>query len=281
MNCKDTEEYIKWGHYEDIRSLISGDGYVSVFLTGLSGNGKTSMIKNISDEIGKKCFRVNIISTTDEDDLIGGYELIDGNTVWRDRAVVEAMQDGGVLLLDEIDLGTERLMCLQSILEGEGVYVKKQNKLVCPKNGFCIVATANTKGRGNENGQFVGTNIMNEAMLDRFDFTFEQNYPDFDTEVKILYTHAKKNGLVENSKIDGLLNNLCVWARDVRKTYKEGGLLNDVISTRRLISIIKGYQKFGNLRKSFDIALSRFDTSTKDAFITYYSKIDDSFAGDK
>lgn len=270
-----TDDYIKWGHYEDIKTLLSGDEYTSIFVSGLSGNGKTSMIKRISSEIGKKFFRVNIIGTTDEDDLIGGYELVNGDTVWVDRAVVEAMQEGGILLLDEIDLGTERLMCLQSILEGEGVFVKKQNKFVTPKDGFSIVATANTKGRGNEDGRFVGTNIMNEAMLDRFDFTFEQNYPDFQNELKILYIYAKKYKIDNHSNIHNLLNNLCVWSRDLRKTYEEGGILNDVISTRRLISIIKAYSKYGKIKKSLQISLARYDKDTQEAFITYYSKIDD------
>jgi MoxR-like ATPase len=266
--------YVKWGHYEDIKRIISDDMFSTLYITGMSGNGKTSMIHSICSEIDKPCFRINIIGTTDEEDLIGGYELENGNTVWKDRGVVEAMESGGVLLLDEVDLATERIMCLQSILEGEGLFVKKKKKWIYPKRGFMIVATANTKGRGSEDGKFIGTNILNEAFVDRFNYTFEQPYPPKEIEEIILLSHIKVNKIPLTDELSEFVKNLCRWAEDTRVVYFNGGAVGEVISTRRLIGIIKAYKHFGNKLKALNLALSRFDETTRNSYISYYSKID-------
>ena len=267
--------YIKWGHYEDIKKILSDDDFSTTYITGLAGNGKTSIVHEICKELNRQCIRINIISTTDEEDLIGGYELVSGDTVWKNRSVVEAMNQGAVLLLDEVDLATERIMCLQPILEGVGVFVKKQNQWVFPNKGFSIVATANTKGRGSEDGKFVYTNIMNEAFLDRFHFTFEQGYPPPDVEEQILYSHITSNNITLTDDLRQFVKNLCRWAQDTRTIYFNGGGIGDVISTRRLIAIIKAYKFFHDKVKALNMGLSRYDETTKEGFISYYSKIDD------
>ena len=188
-------EYVAWGHYDDIQRILSCKDFFTIYITGMSGNGKTTMVEQICAKLKRECYRVNIIGTTDEDDLIGGMRLVNGSTVWQDGPVVEAMKRGAVLLLDEVDLGTEKIMCLQSVLEGKGVYVKKQNQWVTPSKGFCVIATANTKGKGSDDGRFIGTNVMNEAFLDRFDYTYEQSYAPKSTEKKIIAKTLSKYGI--------------------------------------------------------------------------------------
>ena len=224
------------------------------------------MVEQIAAELKRNLLRFNIIGTTDEDDLIGSFRLINGNTVWQHGGAVQAMLDGSILLLDEMDLGNERLLCLQSILEGKGVYVKKQNLWVTANAGFSIIATGNTKGRGSEDGKFIGTNILNEAFLDRFDFTFVQEYPDQNIEFDIL-----KNRF-PNVSSDFVMN-LVQWAKLIRNTYDEGAI-SEVISPRRLFSILKAYSTFNDKEKAINICLSRFDENIKTALFSLYTKID-------
>jgi len=262
-------EYVPWGHFNDIEALIKMKNFVTIYITGLSGNGKTTMIEQVCAKLKRECFRINIVGTTDEDDLFGGLRLVNGDTVWQDGAVIQAMKRGAVLLLDEVDLGSEKLMCLQPILEGKGVYIKKKNEWVVPAEGFAVVATANTKGKGSEDGRFVGTNVMNEAFLDRFDYTYEQDYAPKGTEKKILVKAMKKYGATDNDFIDHLVS----WAEMIRKSYKDGAV-NEIISTRRLINICKAYSVFNNKIKAVGMSLARFDRETQDAFMSLYKKID-------
>ena len=262
-------EYVAWGHYDDIHRLISSNNFFTIYITGMSGNGKTTMVEQICAKLKRECYRVNIIGTTDEDDLIGGMRLVNGSTVWQDGPVVEAMKRGAVLLLDEVDLGTEKIMCLQSVLEGKGVYVKKQNVWVTPAKGFCVVATANTKGKGSDDGRFVGTNVMNEAFLDRFDYTYEQSYAPKSTEKKIVMKALSKHGIDDAQFADHLVT----WAEMIRKSFTEGAV-DEIISTRRLLNITKAYSVFADKPKAVKMALARFDRDTQDGFYSLYTKID-------
>ena len=257
--------YVRWGHFKDIEKIIKANLNMNIFITGLSGNGKTLMVEQVCAKLKKECYRVNITRQTDEDDLLGGFRLINGNTVWQDGPVVAAMKSGGVLLLDEIDLGDAKLMCLQPILEGKGVYLKKINQWVKPAHGFCVFATANTKGKGSDDGRFIGTGIMNEAMLDRFPVTFEQPYPTPATEKKILV----KAGCDD---VDFAVH-LTAWAEIIRKSFYEGAI-EEIISTRRLVDIITTNNIFNDKAKAIDLCLARFDDDTKEAFMNLYSKVD-------
>jgi len=262
-------EYVAWGNYDDIHRLLTSRDFFTIYITGMSGNGKTTMVEQICAKLKRECYRVNIIGTTDEDDLIGGMRLVNGSTVWQDGPVVEAMKRGAVLLLDEVDLGTEKIMCLQSVLEGKGVYVKKQNQWVTPAKGFCVVATANTKGKGSDDGRFIGTNIMNEAFLDRFDYTYEQSYAPKATEKKIVIKMLGKYGIEDPQFAD----NLVTWAEMIRKSFSEGAV-DEIISTRRLLNIVKAYSVFKEKPKAVKMSLARFDRDTQDGFYSLYTKID-------
>lgn len=261
--------YVPWGNYKDIEALINTKNFMTIYITGMSGNGKTTMIEQICANNNRECFRVNIIGTTDEDDLFGGLRLVNGDTVWQDGPVVDAMRRGAILLLDEVDLGSDKLLCLQPVLEGKGVYIKKKNEWVTPADGFAVIATANTKGKGSDDGRFVGTNILNEAFLDRFDYTYEQEYAPKSTEKRILSRMMKKYNLSD----DAFIENLTVWAEMLRKSYKDGAV-TEVVSTRRLLNIVKAYSVFKNKSKAIEMSLARFDNETKDAFISLYKKID-------
>lgn len=262
-------EYVAWGHYDDIQRLIQSKDFFTIYVTGMSGNGKTTMVEQICAKLGRECFRVNILGTTDEDDLIGGMRLTNGSTTWQDGPVVDAMKRGAVLLLDEVDLGSEKMMCLQSVLEGKGVYIKKQNMWVTPAKGFCVVATANTKGKGSDDGRFVGTQIMNEAFLDRFDYTYEQSYAPKATEKKIVMKSMKKYGITDENFAD----NLVTWAEMTRTSFAKGAV-DEIISTRRLLNIVKAYSVFNDKNKAVKMSLARFDRDTQDGFYSLYTKID-------
>jgi hypothetical protein len=261
--------FVPFGNYPDIKSIIKSGKFYPVFVTGLSGNGKTMSILQACAEARKECIRVNVTIETDEDDLLGGYRLKDGQTVWQNGPVIEAMERGALLLLDEIDLASNKIMCLQPILEGSGVFVKKINKFVKPKEGFNVVATANTKGQGSEDGKFIGTNILNEAFLERFPVTFEQRYPNAKTEEKILNNTLEATG----KKDTNYINKLVTWADVIRKTYFDGGV-DEIISTRRLVHIVQAYSIFNNKVKAIELCTNRFDEDTKTSFVDLYTKVD-------
>ena len=268
--------FVSFGNYPDVKSIIRSKMFYPVFITGLSGNGKTMGVTQACAENKRELIRVNITIETDEDDLLGGYRLRDGQTVWQNGPVIEAMERGAVLLLDEIDLASNKIMCLQPILEGSGVFVKKINKWVKPKDGFNVVATANTKGQGSEDGKFIGTNVLNEAFLERFPVTFEQKYPTVATEKKILVNTLKSYGKSDVKFVDKLVT----WADVIRKTYFDGGV-DEIISTRRLVHIAQAYAIFNNKMKSIEMCTNRFDDDTKNSFVELYTKVDAGSSADQ
>ena len=261
--------FVPFGNYADVKSIVKSNRFYPIFITGLSGNGKTMGVIQSCAEAKKEMIRVNITIETDEDDLLGGYRLKDGQTVWQNGPVIEAMERGAMLLLDEVDLASNKIMCLQPILEGSGVYVKKINKFVRPKLGFNVIDTANTKGQGSEDGKFIGTNILNEAFLERFPVTFEQKYPSVAIEKKILTNTLKQAGKSDKAFIE----KLTTWADVIRKTYFDGGV-DEIISTRRLVHITQAYAIFNNKVKAITMCTNRFDDDTKNSFVELYTKVD-------
>ena len=262
------DTFVPWGHYDDITAILASKQFAPVYVTGMSGNGKTTMIEQVCAASGRECIRVNITAETDEDDLIGGFRLINGETKFVFGGVVQAMQRGAILLLDEIDLGTERMMCLQPVLEGKGIFIKKIGVFVKPAHGFNVVATANTKGKG-ESDRFVGTRCMNEAFMDRFSYWFEQDYADRTVEARIIIRKMKAFGKEDKD----FANYLVKWAETIRLGFKEGGL-DDIITTRRLEEICKAFAIFNDKSKAIKLTLTRFDNSTQEAFFSLYTKID-------
>ena len=262
------DTFVPWGHYDDINAILASKQFAPVYVTGMSGNGKTTMIEQVCAASGRECIRVNITAETDEDDLIGGFRLINGETKFIYGGVVQAMQRGAILLLDEIDLGTERMMCLQPVLEGKGIFIKKIGVFVKPSHGFNVVATANTKGKG-ESDRFVGTRCMNEAFMDRFSYWFEQDYADRTVEARIIIRKMRAYGKEDKD----FANYLVKWAETIRLGFKEGGL-DDIITTRRLEEICKAFAIFSDKQKAIKLTLTRFDTATQEAFFSLYTKID-------
>ena len=263
------ETFVPFGHYKDIKNIIKSKVFYPSFITGLSGNGKTFNVQQSCAELKRELIRVNITIETDEDDLLGGFRLSDGKTVWHDGPVLDAMKRGAVLLLDEVDLASYKIMCLQPILEGQGVFLKKINQFVEPQPGFNIIATANTKGKGSEDGRFIGTNILNEAFLERFPVTFEQEYPTKKIEMKILNNVLDVYGIKDESFADKLTS----WAEVIRKTFDDGGV-NELIATRRLVHIVNAFAIFKNKLKAVQLCCNRFDDDTKNSFLDLYTKID-------
>ena len=264
--------FVPWGYFKDIKSIVSSKQFYPIFITGLSGNGKTMNVSQACAQVKRECIRVNITIETDEDDLLGGYRLQEGQTVWQNGPVIEAMERGAILLLDEIDLASNKIMCLQPILEGNGVFLKKINKFVKPAPGFNVIATANTKGQGSEDGKFIGTNILNEAFLERFPITVEQSYPTNKIESKILLNVMSEKGLTKNADIK-FAENLVTWADIIRKTFYEGGV-DEIISTRRLVHIVEAFTIFKDKMKAIEMCTNRFDNDTKTSFMDLYSKVD-------
>ena len=264
--------FVPWGYFKDIKSIVSSKQFYPIFITGLSGNGKTMNVSQACAQAKRECIRVNITIETDEDDLLGGYRLQEGQTVWQNGPVIEAMERGAILLLDEIDLASNKIMCLQPILEGNGVFLKKINKFIKPAPGFNVIATANTKGQGSNDGKFIGTNILNEAFLERFPITVEQAYPTNKIESKILTNVMSEKGLTKKDD-EKFANNLITWADIIRKTFYEGGV-DEIISTRRLVHIVEAYTIFKNKMKAIEMCTNRFDVDTKTSFMDLYTKVD-------
>ena len=261
--------YVPFGHFKDIKNIIKSKLFFPVFVTGLSGNGKTLMIEQTCAQLKRELYRVNITIETDEDDLMGGHTLQGGDVLFREGPVIKAMRKGAVLLLDEVDLGSNKLMCLQSVLEGKGYLIKKTGEWVTPKDGFTILATANTKGQGSDDGKFIGTQIMNEAMLERFAITMQQEYPPVTTERSILKKEMELTGAVDEEFCHKLVD----WADIIRKSYYEGAI-DDVVTTRRLVHIVNAFRMFGNKLKSIEMCISRFDEETRASILDLYTKID-------
>ena len=263
------DTFVPFGNFKDIKNIIKSGIFYPTFITGLSGNGKTLNIIQSCAELKRELIRVNITIETDEDDLLGGFRLQDGETVWHDGPVVDAMKRGAVLLLDEIDLASNKIMCLQPVLEGNGIFLKKIGQFIEPKDGFNIIATANTKGKGSDDGRFIGTNILNEAFLERFPVTFEQEYPSAKIEQKILDNVMSHYSLKDTQ----FTANLVKWADVIRRTFYDGGI-DEIIATRRLVHIINAFAIFKNKLKAVEVCINRFDNDTKNSFLDLYTKVD-------
>ena len=263
------ETFIKFGSFADIKTILKTKQFYPSFITGLSGNGKTFSVEQACAQLNRELIRVNITIETDEDDLIGGFRLIDGNTVWHNGPVIEALERGAVLLLDEVDLASNKILCLQPILEGKGIFLKKIGRFVSPAKGFNVVATANTKGKGSDDGRFIGTNVLNEAFLERFPVTFEQDYPSPKIEQRILGGVASQLGVTDTDFVKRLVD----WGDIIRKTFYDGGI-EEIISTRRLVHIVRAYSIFKDKMKSIQVCVNRFDDETKQAFLELYDKVD-------
>jgi len=266
------DTFVNFGNFLDIKKIIKSNLFYPTFITGLSGNGKTFCIEQACSQLKRELIRVNITIETDEDDLIGGFRLVNGETIWHNGPVIEALERGAILLLDEIDLASNKILCLQSILEGKGIFLKKIGKFIAPTEGFQVFATANTKGKGSDDGRFIGTNVLNEAFLERFPVTFEQAYPSPSIEQKILEGVSDSVGVSDNE----FCKYLCDWADIIRKTFYDGGI-EDVVSTRRLVHIIRAYSIFGDKEKAMKVCINRFDDETKQAFMELYDKVDADF----
>ena len=266
------DTFVKFGNFADVKKIIQSRLFYPTFITGLSGNGKTFSVEQACAQLGRELIRINITIETDEDDLIGGFRLVDGNTAWHNGPVIEALERGAILLLDEIDLASNKILCLQSILEGKGVFLKKIGRWVKPAAGFNVIATANTKGKGSDDGRFIGTNVLNEAFLERFPVTFEQAYPTPTQEIKIIQNVAESLGVSDEDFCKRLVD----WGDIIRKTFYDGGI-EEIISTRRLVHIIRAYSIFQDKAKAIQVCVNRFDDETKQAFIELYDKVDVDF----
>ena len=263
------DTFVRFGPFSDLKAILKAGVFYPTFITGLSGNGKTFGVEQACAQLKRELIRVNITIETDEDDLIGGFRLIDGNTVWHNGPVVEALERGAVLRLDEIDLASNKILCLQPILEGKGIFLKKIGRFVQPAAGFNVVATANTKGKGSDDGRFIGTNVLNEAFLERFPVTFEQDYPAPSIETKILGRVSSTVGITDTDFCKRLVD----WGDIIRKTFYDGGI-EEIISTRRLVHILRAYAIFGDKMKAIQVCVNRFDDETKQAFLELYDKVD-------
>ena len=266
------DTFVKFGNFADIKRIIQSRLFYPTFITGLSGNGKTFSVEQACAQLKREMIRVNVTIETDEDDLIGGFRLVNGETAWHNGPVIEALERGAVLLLDEIDLASNKILCLQSVLEGKGVFLKKIGRFVKPAPGFNVIATANTKGKGSDDGRFIGTNVLNEAFLERFPVTFEQSYPAPATEQRILEGIALDLGIEDRD----FCKRLCDWGDIIRKTFYDGGI-EEIISTRRLVHIVRAYSIFQDKAKAIQVCVNRFDDETKTAFLELYDKIDADF----
>ncbi len=264
--------FVKFGPFNDLKNIIKSKQFYPTFITGLSGNGKTFGVEQVCAQLKRELIRVNITIETDEDDLIGGFRLIDGNTVWHNGPVIEALERGAILLLDEIDLASNKILCLQPILEGKGIFLKKIGRFIQPAAGFNVVATANTKGKGSDDGRFIGTNVLNEAFLERFPVTFEQEYPPISVEKKILGGIASQLGVTDTDFIARLVD----WGDIIRKTFYDGGI-EEIVSTRRLVHIVRAFSIFNDKAKAIQVCINRFDDETKQAFLELYDKVDADF----
>jgi len=261
--------YVPFGNFEDVLSIVKSNQFFPVFITGQSGNGKTMSIEQACAKAKRKFVCVSMTPDTDESDLLGNYVLINGQMEWRDGPVTVAARQGAVLCIDEIDYGAQNLSCLQRVLEGKSFLLKKKNELVTPTPGFTVFATANTKGKGSEDGRYMFTNVLNEAFLERFPNTMEQEWPPVRIEEKIVNKELDS----VNRSDEVFAKNLVSWANVIRSTFAEGGC-DEVISTRRLVHIVKTFGIYGNKKKAIEYCLNRFDADTKATFFDLYTKID-------
>ena len=263
------KNYVPFGNYEDLLAIVNSKQFFPIFITGQSGNGKTMSVEQACAKAKRKFVCISMTPETDEGDLLGNFVLINGQMEWRDGPVTTAARQGAVLCIDEIDYGAQNLSCLQRVLEGKPFMLKKKGEIVYPAEGFTIVATANTKGKGSEDGRYMFTNVLNEAFLERFLNTYEQEYPPVAVEKKIIKKELTTAGRTD----DEFAEKLVTWADVIRKTFLEGGV-DEIISTRRLVHICKTYGVHGDRMKAVSLCLNRFDTDTKMSFLDLYTKLD-------
>tara|TARA_R110000764_G_scaffold47804_4_gene106440 strand:+ start:77 stop:1276 length:1200 start_codon:yes stop_codon:yes gene_type:complete len=261
--------FVKWGYFNDVKKIVQSGLFYPMYVAGLSGNGKTMMIEQVCANLKREYVRVQITPETDEDDLIGGFRLLNGETVFAKGPVIKAMEAGAILLIDEIDRGSNKLMCLQGILEGKPFMIKKTGEVIQPASGFNVIATANTKGQGDEQGRFIAATIIDEAFLERFTITLEQPYPTAAIEKRIVANHMTKFGVSDTEFTEKLVQ----WGQAIRKTFEDGGV-DEIISTRRLCHIVQTFSIFSDRMKAIELCVNRFDTDTRGAFIDLYTKID-------
>jgi len=262
--------YVPWGAHADIKKVIKSEMFYPVYVAGMSGNGKTFMVEQACAQLNREFIRVQVNPETDEDDLLGGFRLVNGETVFAKGPVLKAMENGAILLLDEIDRATNKIMCLQGILEGKPVLVKKTGEVITPAPGFNVFATANTKGKGSEDGRYTAASIIDEAFLERFTISVDQKFASPATEKKILAKHFEKFGTKPDTKF---LDKLVDWADIIRKTFYDDGV-DEIISTRRLCHIVQSFTIFNNKMKAINLCIARFDEDTKEAFLDLYTKVD-------
>ncbi len=261
--------YVPWGNFKDIENIVRSGMFYPVYITGLSGNGKTLMVEQACARTNTSYIRVQITPETDEDDLIGGFRLVNGETVFAEGPVIKAMKSGALLLIDELDRGSNKIMCLQGVLEGKPILIKKTGEVVSPAPGFNVIATANTKGKGSDDGRFIAASIIDEAFLERFTITVEQPYPSLAIEKKIVLKHMEKFGK-SDLQFAELLSQ---WSETIRKTFEDDGI-DELISTRRLCHIVQTFSIFDDRMKAIQLCVNRFDNDTKEAFLDLYSKVD-------
>jgi MoxR-like ATPase len=261
--------FVPFGNYSDLESIIKAGIFYPAYISGPTGNGKSTMVEQICAKHKRPLIRVNLNMMTDEDQLIGSKTLQNGNVEIVEGPVLIAMRQGITLLLDEIDAGSANtLLCLQPILEGKPYYFKLKNEMIVPTAGFNIIATANTKGKGSDDGRYIGTNILNEAFLERFAVTFEQDYPAAKIEVKIIKNLMTSFDCLDEEFADTLVK----WADAIRRTFADGGV-DETITTRRMIHIVRAFAIFKNQTKAVELCCNRFDSATKSAFIDLYDKV--------
>jgi hypothetical protein len=267
--AKKDPTFVPWGAFSDVVKILKSEMFYPVYVSGLSGNGKTFMVEQAAAKLGREFIRVQINPETDEDDLLGGFRLINGETVFSKGPVLKAMERGAILLLDEVDRATNKIMCLQGILEGKPVLVKKTGEVVEPSPGFNVIATANTKGKGSEDGRFTAASIIDDAFLERFTVAIDQAFPSQSVEKKIVAKHMEKFGKTDVEFAEKLVS----WADIIRKTFYDDGV-DEVISTRRLCHIVQTFSIFDNKMKAIELCIARFDDDTKAAFLDLYTKVD-------
>ena len=268
--------FVPWGNYKDVATIIKSNMFYPTYITGLSGNGKTVMTEQACAKLGREYIRINITEETDDDDLLGGFRLIDGETVFAKGPVIKAMETGAVLLLDELDRATNKIMCLQSIMEGKPVILKKTGETIAPAPGFTVFATGNTKGSGAEDARFTGARILDDAFLERFTIVIEQPFPTAAIEKKIVLNHMEKHDCVDKD----FAENLCKWADVIRKTYADEGV-DEIVSTRRLCHIVQTFSIFNDKMKAITMCTNRFDEDTSSAFVDLYTKVDEGIITDE
>lgn len=262
--------FVAYGHYDTVKRIIGSRRWAPSYVVGPSGCGKTYAYQQACADLKREYYEVQITTETTEDDLLGGFRLVNGETKFIYGPVTLAMMRGGFLVLDEIDQATSKVMCLQQVLNGKPVFLKKINQWVKPAEGFNVGATANTKGNGDDTGRFVGANPLNVAFRDRLSgMCFVADYPTPAVEKKILNKAMAVAG-VDDAEFAALLVD---WAGMIRKTNREGGL-DETMTTRRLVQIAQNLSILGERTLAVELGINIYDEITREAMLSLFQKID-------